>query len=124
MASPVALPNVRTADVVADPTFFVAEPTVFVALPTLFVTLPTFLVTFPTFLVNDFVVLLAICLDDPAKPDAIFIIELVPPFKTKTVFWNLFILSYFGLIYWYNKSSTSKGIFDEYLIILALFSTD
>jgi hypothetical protein len=122
MASPVALPNVRTTDVVADPTFFVAEPTVFVALPTVFVTLPTFLVTFPTFLVNDLVVLLAICLDDPANPDAIFIMELVPPFKRK--YWNLFILSYFGLIYWNNKSSTSKDIFDEYFIILALFSTD
>ena len=94
MASPVALPNVRTADVVADPTFFVT-------LPTFFVTLPTFFVTFPTFLVTDFVVLLAIFFEDPANPDAICIMELVPTLKKRKKSWIGFFLFISVLVFWH-----------------------
>jgi len=56
MAPPVAVPNVRTTEVVAEVTFFVTDPTFFVTEPTFFVTL--------------LAVRFAIFFEDPARPDA------------------------------------------------------
>jgi hypothetical protein len=56
MAPPVAVPKVRTTEVVAEVTFFVTDPTFFVTEPTFFVTL--------------FAVRFAIFLEDPANSDA------------------------------------------------------
>ena len=78
IAPPVAVPKVRTTEVVAEVTFFVTDPTFFVTDPTFFVTDPTFFVTDPTFFVKLFAVRFAIFLEVPANPDASCITALDP----------------------------------------------